>query len=121
MMLHWQRGIDRLGSSIMSGGLRFFLLVGLCLMGGEMGMAAATGPRFNEIQVMGTHNSYHIAPEPAMMQLIEQGGKGRSVSIDYTHRPLWEQFAVLGVRQIELDVYADPKGGHYSEPSPNIS
>jgi hypothetical protein len=117
MMLHWQRGIDRLGSSIMSGGLRFFLLVGLCLMGGEMGMAAATGPRFNEIQVMGTHNSYHIAPEPAMMQLIEQGGKGRSVSIDYTHRPLWEQFAVLGVRQIELDVYADPKGGHYSEPS----
>ena len=76
-MLHWQRGIDRLASFIMSGGLRFLLLVTLCWLGGEMGLGAATGPRFNEIQVMGTHNSYHIAPEPAMMQLIEQGGRAQ--------------------------------------------
>lgn len=115
-MLHWQTGLGPLPSLNMNGGLRSLLLAGLCLMGGELGMDAATGPRLNEIQVMGTHNSYHIAPEPAMLRLIEQGGAGRAASIDYSHRPLWEQFAILGVRQIELDVYADPKGGHYSEP-----
>jgi hypothetical protein len=115
-MLHWQSGVCHLVSSIMSGGMRLLLLAGLCLSFGELAMSAASGPRLNEIQVMGTHNSYHIAPEPAMLRLIEQGGKGRAAAIDYSHRPLWEQFAILGVRQIELDVYADPKGGHYSEP-----
>ena len=100
----------------MIGRMRFFLWASLCVVGLETGLSAANGPRFNEIQVMGTHNSYHIAPEPAMMRLIEQGGEGRAASIDYTHRSLWEQFAVLGVRQIELDVFADPKGGHYAEP-----
>ena len=75
------------------------------------------GIRFNEIQVIGTHNSYHIAPEPAMQGLIDQRSPGAAASLDYTHRPLWEQFALLGVRQIELDVFADPDGGHYAKPS----
>ncbi len=97
---------------------RILLLVGLIGLIGPIGILvdAAVGPRFNEIQVIGTHNSYHIAPEPAMMTFIEQAGAGSAASIDYSHRPLWEQFAILGVRQIELDVYADPKGGHYSRP-----
>ena len=37
-------------------------------------------------------------------------------TLDYGHRPLPQQFD-LGVRQIELDVYADPTGGKYSHPS----
>ena len=94
--------------------LRFLLALGLIGIGALVD--AAVKPRFNEIQVIGTHNSYHVAPEPAMMALIEQGGQGRAASIDYSHRPLWEQFAILGVRQIELDVYADPEGGHYARP-----
>lgn len=80
------------------------------------GSLSAAEVRFNEIQVIGTHNSYHIAPEPAMARLIDQSRPGASQSIDYTHRPLWEQFALLGVRQIELDVFADPEGGHYAQP-----
>ncbi|HEX3149223.1 MAG TPA: phosphatidylinositol-specific phospholipase C1-like protein [Gemmataceae bacterium] len=72
--------------------------------------------RLNQIQVIGTHNSYHIAPPPAVMNIIAATGKSRAESLDYTHRPLAEQFDKLGIRQIELDIYADPKGGLFSKP-----
>ena len=41
----------------------------------------------------------------------------RAESIDYTHPPLAEQFSQLGIRQVELDVYADPNGGLFASPS----
>ncbi len=84
---------------------------------GLAGVAAAEEPRLNEIQVIGTHNSYHIAPHPGVMALIAAGGKGRAEGLDYTHRPLAEQFDRLEIRQVELDLFADPEGGHYAEPS----
>ena len=98
--------------------MRWFssVLVLACCFVSERALLGAS-IRFNQIQVIGTHNSYHIAPEPAMMALIEQRGKGLAASIDYTHRPLWEQFSILGIRQIELDVFADPEGGHYANPA----
>lgn len=72
--------------------------------------------RLNQIQVIGTHNSYHIQPHPSIMQLITQVSPQQAKSIAYSHRPLAEQFSELGIRQIELDVYADPEGGHYAKP-----
>jgi hypothetical protein len=73
--------------------------------------------RLNQIQVIGTHNSYHIAPAPNVLDLIAVAGRKRADGLDYTHRPLTEQFSRLGIRQIELDVFADPDGGHYANPS----
>ncbi|HZW31324.1 MAG TPA: phosphatidylinositol-specific phospholipase C1-like protein [Isosphaeraceae bacterium] len=81
------------------------------------GTASAGEPRLNQLQVIGTHNSYHIAPAPAMLELIGSTGRRRAEGLDYTHRPLAEQFSRLGIRQIELDVFADPKGGLFAEPS----
>ncbi|MDG2384874.1 MAG: phosphatidylinositol-specific phospholipase C1-like protein [Pirellulaceae bacterium] len=72
--------------------------------------------RMNEIQVIGTHNSYHLAPHPTVMRLIAQRQESLAQSLDYTHRPLSEQFGQLGIRQIELDIYADPTGGLYAKP-----
>ena len=72
--------------------------------------------RLNQIQVIGTHNSYHIAPTPAALQLIESASRGAAQKLDYTHPPLDEQFSALGIRQIELDVYADPDGGLFANP-----
>ena len=72
--------------------------------------------RLNQIQVIGTHNSYHIAPAPAVKLLLNTLRKGWVEQIDYTHRPLGEQFEKLGIRQVELDVFADPKGGLYASP-----
>ena len=68
--------------------------------------------RLNHLQVVGTHNSYHLAPEPAVLKAIGARANG----LDYTHRPLTYQLETLGVRQFEIDVYADPKGGYYARP-----
>ena len=67
--------------------------------------------------MIGTHNSYHIAPAPAIFDLVASAGRRRAEGLDYSHRPLGEQFSRLGIRQIELDVFADPKGGLYAEPN----
>jgi calcium-dependent phosphoinositide phospholipase C len=69
--------------------------------------------RLNQLQVLGTHNSYHIAPVPALLELI--GPSARDV--EYSHRPLDEQLSVLGIRKLELDVFADPDGGRFARPA----
>lgn len=72
--------------------------------------------RLNQIQVIGTHNSYHIAPPAHLHQAIRLAAPATADSIDYTHRPLEQQLDRLHIRQIELDLYADPSGGKYSSP-----
>jgi Phosphoinositide phospholipase C, Ca2+-dependent len=69
--------------------------------------------RLNQIQVLGTHNSYHIAPAPVMLAAL--GARG--TNIEYTHRPLTEQLSQLGIRKFELDVFADPEGGRFARPA----
>jgi hypothetical protein len=67
----------------------------------------------NEMQVLGTHNSYHIRPlEPLWTALL--GFLPIFYQIDYTHIPLDQQFSTQGIRQIELDVWADPNGGLFA-------
>ncbi len=94
------------------------LCLGLALSawGGER-FARAEEPRLNQVQVIGSHNSYHIAPHKTVLEMIAATGRRRAESIDYTHRPLAEQFSQQGIRQVELDVYADPKGGLFAAPS----
>lgn len=55
--------------------------------------------RFDQIQTLGTHNSYHV--------LV---GAPADPSHDYTHPPLPEQLDA-GVRHFELDVHRAPDGG----------
>jgi Phosphoinositide phospholipase C, Ca2+-dependent len=88
---------------------RLMIALAVSLMGGEI--------HLNEIQVIGSHNSYHQAPCPAVMSLIAASGKARAEAIDYTHPALADQFEKLGIRQVELDVFADPDGGRFSHPS----
>ena len=83
----------------------------------SVGTAAGGEPRLNQIQVIGTHNSYHIAPAPAIYDLVASAGRRRAEGLDYSHCPLAEQFSRLGIREIELDVFADPKGGLYADPN----
>jgi hypothetical protein len=85
----------------------------------SFGMLALAGDevRLNQVQVIGTHNSYHLAPHPNVAGLIGARGRAAAEALDYTHRPLAEQFSDLGIRQIELDLFADPDGGRYAEPT----
>ena len=58
--------------------------------------------RINHVQVLGTHNSYHIKPFGPTIR-----------AYDYTHEPLDVQAESFGVRQFELDVWWDPRGQLY--------
>jgi hypothetical protein len=67
----------------------------------------------NHVQVLGTHNSYHIAPRPELLAAL-LAFDPMFHQIEYTHPPLAQQLGDEGIRQIELDVYADPDGGLYA-------
>lgn len=87
--------------------------------GGPGGPGGGQGPqvRLNEIQVLASHNSYHVEPEPTLLDALKAFLGQAAEGFEYTHRPLSEQFDA-GVRQIELDVFVDsPTGGHYAQPA----
>ncbi len=71
--------------------------------------------KLNQIQVIGTHNSYHAGLAPSEAKLLEQKNPKLYQALEYRHRPLDAQFT-SGVRQIELDIYADSEGGRYAHP-----
>ncbi|HEX4490087.1 MAG TPA: phosphatidylinositol-specific phospholipase C1-like protein [Acidimicrobiia bacterium] len=83
---------------------------------GDATTAADRCLRLNQVQVVGTHNSYHFRDEPSIFDTIKSFDKALADSIDYTHPVLPTQFSREGVRQIELDVFADPNGGRYAKP-----
>ncbi len=99
------------------------VLVALALVAAACGgsgddTAGSPGPdelvRLNEIQVMGTHNSYRVRPPAPLFDSLLAAAPDDVIELDYAHRPLPEQLAELGARQIELDVFADPTGGRYA-------
>jgi hypothetical protein len=71
--------------------------------------------RLNQIQVIGSHNSYHIRPKEPLWSALQAFDPGLAAGFEYTHSPLATQFSDEGVRQIELDVFADPDGGRYAD------
>ncbi|MDP3495219.1 MAG: phosphatidylinositol-specific phospholipase C1-like protein [Hyphomonadaceae bacterium] len=69
----------------------------------------------NQLQSMGTHNSYKEAIPEVEMALIRERSPDAAITLDYSHRSLAEQLD-KGARQIELDPSDDPQGGLYSTP-----
>ncbi|WP_373549546.1 phosphatidylinositol-specific phospholipase C1-like protein [Haliscomenobacter sp.] len=72
--------------------------------------------RVNEVQVIGSHNSYKIAIEPALLAFLHKRDSASANSLQYEHIPLTQQLD-LGLRNLELDVFHDPEGGYYSNPA----
>ncbi len=71
--------------------------------------------KINQIQVIGTHNSYHAGLAASEAKLLAQKNPKLYQALEYRHRPLDQQLSA-GVRQIELDIYADSAGGRYAHP-----
>ncbi|MGA7340008.1 MAG: phosphatidylinositol-specific phospholipase C1-like protein [Terracidiphilus sp.] len=71
--------------------------------------------RINQIQVIGTHNSYHAGFAPSAAAFWQANYPQVYQGLDYQHPSLTRQFD-SGIRQIELDVFADSKGGLYAHP-----
>lgn len=73
----------------------------------------------NHIQVIGSHNSFHLRPQSVAFDAITAVSAELAESIEYSHRPLTEQLEQFGIRQFELDVFADPEGGLYANRAAN--
>ncbi|HEX5008668.1 MAG TPA: phosphatidylinositol-specific phospholipase C1-like protein [Hyphomonadaceae bacterium] len=69
----------------------------------------------NQLQSMGTHNSYKVAIPDVEMALIRERNPNAAITLDYSHRPISEQLD-KGARQLELDPSDDPQGGLFSTP-----
>ncbi len=72
--------------------------------------------KMNQIQVIGTHNSYHAGIAPSETKIWQQKYPQAYKGLEYSHPSLTSQLDG-GVRQIELDVFADIKGGRYAHPA----
>jgi len=78
----------------------------------------------NQIQMIGSHNSYHRLVDNSLLVAL---GIGSALLPDlaaagldpaqllYQHRPLVEQLD-SGIRTFELDIWADPAGGLFAHP-----
>jgi hypothetical protein len=71
--------------------------------------------RINQIQLIGTHNSYHAGLLPGIAKLVQQRDPKELAGLDYSHADLATQLS-HGVRQIELDIFADSQGGRFAHP-----
>ena len=78
------------------------------------------GLKLNQIQCIGSHNSYKQAIDPVLFALLNRTDSvarqpGRFQAIEYSHIGLTQQLN-LGLQNLEIDLYADTKGGRYAHP-----
>jgi len=90
-------------------------LEGLLFLLALAAVANAQQIKINEIQLVGTHNSYHSGISPNEMENLRKLSPTSAASLDYRH-PALETQLNDGVRQLEIDVYADTKGGLFAHP-----
>ncbi|KAA6439497.1 hypothetical protein FEM33_14700 [Dyadobacter flavalbus] len=69
----------------------------------------------NKIQVIGSHNSYKEAIEPALFKVFQAKDSVSSSKIDYEHIAITDQLN-MGLRNLEIDTYPDEKGGRFAHP-----
>ncbi len=71
--------------------------------------------QLNQIQVIGSHNSYKHKMDPLIWQGLLIEDSVQAMQLDYGHISLTDQLN-LGLRSLEIDVYHDPEGGKFKEP-----
>ncbi len=75
----------------------------------------AENPRMNQVQVLGSHNSYHTGIDPGLFRILRQKYGPKMDGLEYSHLPI-EQQLDMGLRALEIDVVYDPHGGLYAHP-----
>jgi hypothetical protein len=68
----------------------------------------------SQFQILGSHNSYRTGPNLAAQSLWGPARPGGFPELDYGHGSLTHQLD-LGIRQLEIDPYADTNGGLYAD------
>lgn len=67
--------------------------------------------KLNEVQVIGSHNSYKQAIDPSLFSYLSKTDSASLSKIEYSHISISQQLD-LGLLNLEIDVYADPSGGN---------
>lgn len=96
------------------------MLVAMAAAAPATAAPAGHGPvRMNELQVIGTHNSYKreipAAEETAYEAAINTPGD-YDAFLAYSHASIPKQLSGQDVRGLELDLFPDPQGGLYDHP-----
>jgi len=71
--------------------------------------------KLNQIQLLGSHNSYKKRIQKELWQLIYYKDSIQALELDYGHISLINQLN-KGLRSLELDVFYDPEGGRFTSP-----
>ena len=95
--------------------MKFIFLLLITLAGVAFILPDLDSKKINQVQVIGSHNSYKQAIDPALFTMLTRTDSVRFKAIEYSHSSLTQQLD-LGLRGLEIDVYADQKGGKYSQP-----
>jgi hypothetical protein len=88
------------------------IVASICLVSAS----AQDATKLNEIQIVGTHNSYHAGIGAHEMDYLRKVNPQAADALDYRHPSLTTQLND-GVRQVEIDVYGDAKGGLFAHPA----
>lgn len=70
----------------------------------------------NEIQIVGTAESYKQRPSAAMLSLITMGSAEAAKELNYEEPSIPDQLSA-GARSLEFDIAYDPKGGLFEHPA----
>lgn len=92
-----------------------FGLLSIALLTGFVPNKGNDDVPINHIQVIGSHNSYKQSIDPALFNFLQKRDSAAMSKIDYDHISLTDQLN-LGLLDLEIDVYADSKGGRYAHP-----
>jgi hypothetical protein len=71
--------------------------------------------RINQVQVIGSHNSYKQAIDARLFKFMSQFDSSALSELDYSHITLTKQLN-LGLCNLEIDVFSDTAGGRYAHP-----
>ncbi len=77
--------------------------------------AVARDLKLNQIQILGSHNSYRPTPDAETQSRLDALPNHAGQGLDYGHSDILTQLD-LGIRQLEFDPYADKAGGLYAAP-----
>lgn len=94
--------------------LFFLFLAGLFFLGCEA--TSAPSKKLNDIQVLGSHNSYKLKMDSLLWRTVFAEDSVQALQLDYGHVSLTKQLN-LGLRSLELDIYHDPNGGKFKAPA----
>jgi hypothetical protein len=75
--------------------------------------------KLNQIQLLASHNSYHLRTDDTIFTFLNSvksflPSSLNPLDLDYTHEPFDVQMSQYGIRGLELDIYNDPQGGVFA-------